>query len=301
RLRRFFNQVEGSYQISKSIRELCVFARQNLISDPPFSNLDLISCRNVLIYFESVLQKQVMPIFHYSLKPTGFLMLGIAESAGEFSNLFTSADRKYNIYAKKLIATPLNFNFKTSNYPVAKLIPDKPMSDKTWDVVDLNKQADQIVLNRYAPVGVMINDNMDILQFRGETSPYLRPAPGEPSFNLLKMARKGLLEELRTAIYQAKRQDISVRKEQIQIEGSASRKVNVEVIPFQADSVETRCFLVLFEDVPAPTNQQAPVTPVHVEQAGTETEILRLQQELTATKQELAATQEYLQVISQEN
>ncbi|WP_331000609.1 CheR family methyltransferase [Nostoc sp. NZL] len=302
RLRRFFNQVESGYQISKSIRGLCVFAKQNLISDPPFSNLDLISCRNVLIYFESVLQKQVMPIFHYSLKPTGFLMLGIAESAGEFSNLFTLADRKNNIYTKKLIPTPLNFNFATSNYPIVRVTPDRAtMSNKTWDIVDLNKQADQIVLHRYAPVGVMINDNMDILQFRGETSPYLKPPPGDPSFNLFKMARKGLLEELRTAIYQVKRQDISVRKEGIQIEGSeSSRKVNVEVIPFQADSLETRCFLVLFEDVPASIIQQVPVTDENVEQAVTE-EILRLQEELTATKQELTATQEYLQLITQEH
>ncbi len=301
-IRRFFNPVESGYQISKSIRELCVFARQNLIGDPPFSNLDLISCRNVLIYFESVLQKQVMPIFHYSLKPTGFLMLGIAESAGEFSNLFTSVDKKNNIYTKKLIPTPLQFNFKTSTSPIAKVTPYQPMSHKTWDVVDLNKQADQIVLNRYAPVGVMINENMDILQFRGETSPYLRPAPGEPSFNVLKMARKGLMEELRTAIHQVKRQDVSVRKEQIQVEGSdPCRKVNVEVIPFQADSEETRCFLVLFEDVPASVNQFSPVTPGNnVAQADTE-ERLRLQQELTTTKQELAATQEYLQLITQEH
>jgi len=301
RLRRFFNQVESGYQISKPIRELCVFAKQNLFSEPPFSNLDLISCRNVLIYFESVLQKQVMPIFHYSLKPTGFLMLGIAESAGEFSNLFTLVDRKNNIYTKKLIPTPLNFNFATSNYPVAKIAADKSMSHKTWDITDLNKQADQILLNRYAPVGVMINDNMDILQFRGETSPYLRPAPGDPSFNLFKMAQKGLLEELRTAIHQAKRQNVPVTKEQIQMQGSKpSRKVSVEVIPFQPDSVETRCFLILFKDVAAPTNPQLTITPGNVEQVSTE-EILRLQQELAATKQELAATQEYLQLISQEH
>ncbi len=301
RLRRFFNQVESGYQISKPIRELCVFAKQNLISEPPFSNLDLISCRNVLIYFESVLQKQVMPIFHYSLKPTGFLMLGIAESAGEFSNLFTLADRKNNLYTKKLIPTPLNFNFVTSNYPVAKIAADQSITHKTWDITDLNKQADQILLNRYVPVGVMINDNMDILQFRGETSPYLRPAPGAPSFNLFKMARKGLLEELRTAIHQAKRQNVPVRKEQIQMEGSEpSRRVSIEVIPFQPDAVETRCFVVLFEDVAAPTNPQVTITPGNVEQVGSE-EILRLQQELAATKQELAATQEYLQLISHEN
>ncbi|WP_414562287.1 MULTISPECIES: chemotaxis protein CheB [unclassified Anabaena] len=300
RQKRFFNQVEGGYQISKSIRELCVFAKQNLISDPPFSNLDLISCRNVLIYLESFLQKQVMPIFHYSLKPTGFLMLGIAESAGEFSNLFTLVDRKHNIYIKKLIPTPLNFNFTPSNYPVAKLAPHKSKNQKPWNIADLKNQADQIVLNRYAPVSLLINDNMDILQIRGETSPYLRPAPGDPSFNLFKMARKGLLEELRTAIHQAKRQDISVKKEGIQIEGNdPSRKVNVEVIPFQPDSIETRCCIVLFEDVPAST-QLSPVTSKILEPAGTE-EILQLQEELIATKQELVATQEYLQLITQEN
>ncbi len=302
RQKRFFNQVEGGYQISKSIRQLCVFARQNLISDPPFSNLDLVSCRNVLIYLGAILQKRLMPILHYSLQPNGFLILGIAESVGEFSNLFSLIDKKHSIYSRNIISTPLHFDFATTKYTHTKISSYKPIVSKNWDVIDLNKQADQIILNRYAPVGVMVNDNMDILQFRGETSPYLRPSPGEPSFNLFKMAHKGLLEELRFAIYQAKKESTSVRKEQILIEEiTPAKKVNIEVIPFQSDSIETECCLVLFEDVPIPLNPSELPTPENVEVAGTETGIVELQKKLRAAKQELTATQEYLELMTQEN
>ncbi len=302
RQRRFFIQVEGGYQISKSIRERCVFARQNLIGDPPFSNLDLISCRNVLIYLELVLQKQVMPIFHYSLKPTGFLMLGTSESVGEFSDLFALVDRKHKIYSRKLVETRLHFGLATSNYPVAKVDSDKPMNQETGDVVDLQTLADRVVLNRYAPVGVVISEDLEILQFRGEISPYLTPAPGQPSFNLLKMARVGLRFELRTAIHYCKRQDVSVRKENLQISGSnPPRCVNIEVIPFKAPRAEVRYFLVLFEDVPPRANQPSHKSrPESVELSGTDPEIFRLKQELTATNLDLAAIQEYLQSINQE-
>ncbi|WP_016952553.1 chemotaxis protein CheB [Anabaena sp. PCC 7108] len=302
-LRRFFTSVEGGYKISKTIREQCVFARQNLIGEPPFSNLDLISCRNVLIYFESVLQKRVMQIFYYALKPTGFLMLGTSESTGEFSDLFPVVDRKYNIYSRKLVSVRPQLDFSTSNYPIARQDSHKQISEKSGEAVDLQKLADQIVLNLYAPVGVLINDRIDILQFRGDTSPYLRPAPGQPSFNLLKMARKGLLEELRTGILQAKRQNISVRKENLHIEGSEpNQKLNVEVIPFQADEGETYYFLVLFEDVSELAHQPSPVNPKkNIEQLDIAPEILRLREELVATKQELAATQEYLQLITHEH
>jgi two-component system CheB/CheR fusion protein len=302
RTRRFFNQVQEGYQINKLVRELCVFAKHNLIGDPPFSNLDLISCRNLLIYFQPVLQEQVMSLFHYSLKPTGFLILGLSEIAGKFSELFTLVDRKYKIYARKLVPTPLISSFTISNYPTASISLQKRKNEKIWDVADLQKEADQIVLNRYAPTGVLINDNMDILQFRGETSLYLKLPLGQPSFNLLKMARKGLLEELRTAIHQAKRQGVAARKENILIEGNTPPlQVNIEVIPFQIPVEENPYFLVLFENVPQLTNQFLTSIPVGAEIVGTDSQVLALQQELAITKHELAATQEYLQVISQEH
>ncbi len=295
----FFTLVEGGYRISKSVRELCVFARQDLGSDPPFSNLDLISCRNVLIYLGETLQKQVMPLFHYSLNPTGFLMLGTSESTGKFSDLFTLIDRKYKIYAKKPTSTPLTFSFVTSNYPIAKVDDRKRMNQNPMQGFDFQKEANQLILNRYAPVSVVVDDKMDVLQLWGKTDLYLRLAPGEPSFNLLKMAREGLLVELRAAIYQAQRQDVPVRKQGLRVEGSEQSKVvNVEVIPFKAPT-EKLYFLVLFEEAP-PTVSDFSSVNSEIEPGDLERELVWLRQELATTNQERAAAQEYLQAVIQE-
>ncbi|MBD2365220.1 hypothetical protein H6G36_29390 [Anabaena minutissima FACHB-250] len=198
RLQRFFVQVDGNYQISKPVRELCVFARHNLMNDPPFSRLDLITCRNVLIYLSSPVQKKLLPIFHYGLQPAGFLMLGTSETVGEFSDLFTLVDKKYKIYSRKIAPARLSIDLMPSNYPPDALNPLPPTREDIWNGQEILKEADRIVLNRYAPVGVIINNELEILQFRGQTSSYLQLPPGRPSFNLLKMAKEGLRLELRT-------------------------------------------------------------------------------------------------------
>ncbi|WP_337907017.1 CheR family methyltransferase [Iningainema tapete] len=304
RLRRFFDKVEGGYQVSKFVRQMCVFAKQNLIADPPFSHLDLISCRNVLIYLGPALQKKVIPLFHYSLKPTGFLLLGTSESTGEYSDLFTLVDKKQKIYSRKLTPTRLNFDFFSNDYLGQKMKAPDTNSDG-GEGLDLQQEADRIVWNKYAPPGVIINSELEILQFRGETSPYLAPAPGTPSFNLLKMAQASLRLELRTAINQAKRLEIPVRKEGIQLTTKEQlRELNFEVIPFKATPTEERYFLVLFEEVSASAIGQSAddnrsVKPIRGKQTATKQEI-QLKQELAATKQELTATKEYLQSIIQE-
>ncbi|MBC8121409.1 MAG: PAS domain-containing protein [Gemmatimonadaceae bacterium] len=286
RLRQFFVQAEGGYQISKSVRELCVFARQNLTSDPPFSNLDLISCRNVLIYLEAALQQRVLPIFHYSLKPTGFLMLGTSESTGE-SDLFVAVNKKHKIYARTAVPSRLSFDFMTHNH-LDRVRRAESSGEAAWAGSSILQQADRIVLRRYVPVGVLTNDRLDILQFRGETGAYLRPAPGEPSFNLLKMARPGLLPELHTAIYQAKNRDGAVQKKGLRIEGSSeSGEIQIEVIPFKVPPAQERYFLVLFEPI---TPVLRPTGEARDQHAGPDR-----QQELAALEQELADTQAYLQ------
>ncbi|MEH2042289.1 chemotaxis protein CheB [Nostoc sp.] len=302
RRRRFFNALEGDrYQISKAVRDLCVFARQDLGSDPPFSNLDLVSCRNVLIYLDETLQKRILPIFHYSLNPTGFLLLGTSESIGKYSDLFTPIDKKYKIYTKKLTTNLPIISFVTSNYPMAKLDEPKPMNSNLSDEFDLEKKTDQLILNRYAPVGVVINDKMDVLQFRGEIDLYLKLAPGKPSLNLFKMVREGLLVELRSTIYQAQRQKILVRKEGLRIEeGELSRIVNLEVIPFNPATGEELYFLVLFEEAPPTVSNLSSFNPESQEQEDLEREIVRLKLELATAKQEQAMTQEYLQAVIQQ-
>jgi two-component system CheB/CheR fusion protein len=302
RRRRFFNALEGGgYQISKTVRELCVFARQNLGSDPPFSNLDLITCRNVLIYLDETLQKRILPIFHYSLNPTGFLLLGTSESTGKYSELFTLIDKKYKIYAKKLTANRPILSFVTSNYPIAKVDEPKLPNENPSNEFDLDRKTDQLILNHYAPVGVVINNKMEVLQLRGEIDLYLKLSPGKPSLNLFKMVRQGLLVELRATIYQAQRQKTLVKKQGLRIEeGDLSRIINIEVIPFKPSTEEEFYFLVLFEEAPPTFKNLNAVNAESFEQPYLEREIVRLRQELANANQERAATQEYLQAVIQE-
>ncbi|MEH1800818.1 MAG: chemotaxis protein CheB [Nostoc sp.] len=266
--RRFFNALEGGgYQISKAVRELCVFARQDLGSDPPFSNLDLISCRNVLIYLDETLQKRILPIFHYSLNPTGFLLLGTSESTGKYSDLFTLIDKKYKVYTKKLSAIRPTFSFITSNYPIVKVDESKRINENPSDEFDLEKKTDQLILNRYAPVGVVINDKMEVLQFRGEIDLYLKLVPGK----------------------------------RLQIEsGDLAKIINLEVIPFNPGTDEELYFLVLFEQAPPTVNNPSTVNPESEEQSDLAQENVRLRQEIATAIQERAATQEYLQTVIQE-
>ncbi len=293
RLKRFFVPVEDGYQIGKAVRELCVFARQNLCSDPPFSKLDLISCRNVLIYLGAALQKKILPTFHYGLKPTGFLMLGTSETTGESADLFTSIDKKYKIYARKLAPARLTLDLVTS-VPASGIVNPVPkIANATWSDLDLQQEADRIVLDRFAPVGVVVNNDLEILHFRGQTSLYLEPAPGRASHNLLKMAKDSLKLELRTLIHQAKQGKIAVRKDGLQMRvGEQIAQVDLEVIPLNARGSQERYFLVLFVESatrsPA-TGETIPLsdTAIELDRTSDEREIVRLNQELANTKEYL--------------
>ncbi|MEG4228333.1 chemotaxis protein CheB [Microcoleus sp. N9_B2] len=302
---RFFirNEEGGSYRISKAVRELCVFARQDLGSDPPFSNVDLLSCRNVLIYLGESLQKKVMPVFHYSLNPNGFLLLGSSESTGKFSYLFTSVDKKSKIYAKKLTASRPTFSFTPSSYPVAKAREGQGVKENLTNSFDLQRETDQLILNRYALAGVVVNEIMNILQVRGDINPYLRLAFGTPDLNLLTMAREGLLVELRTAIYQAQTENVTVRKEGVSLveSGRGSSIVNFEVIPFHPQAVEGRYFLVLFEEASPPVLNFSTLPCESFEQADLVREIELVRQALATAYQDKTAVQAQLQAVIQEH
>jgi len=296
RMTRFFVKVEGGFQISKAIRDVCVFARQNVAGDPPFSGLDLISCRNVLIYLEPVLQKQVIPLFHYALKPGGFLLLGASEAIEAFGDLFVAVDRRQRIFSKRPGSVRQRMDLAPRRQAaVGGRSPGPGKLDLS--AVDLQREADRVVLDRYAPAGVLVNESLQILQFRGRTSPYLEAAPGTASFNVLKMAREGLLVDLRSAILQAKKTDIRVRKEDLHVRHDGTfRRVNLEVLPIKEPS-GGRYFLVLFEEAPEkrrrPPTEAAPRRgSAAAASRGRDAQyatIARLEQELTATKEYLQA------------
>ena len=202
RLRRFFTKVDVHYQVNPAIRELCTFARHDLCRDPPFSHLDLVSCRNVLIYLDAVMQRRIIPLFHYALRPGGVLMLGTAETLGTSADLFTAVDHQHKLYAKvaSALRPPMDFTLQA---PWGEATDTSARGTRRDDApgrgVDVFTEADRVILQAYGPTGVLINEQMDILQFRGDTSHYLRPAPGKASLNLLQMGREGLLIDLRAA------------------------------------------------------------------------------------------------------
>lgn len=293
RLRRFFVRMEGHYQISKAVRDLCVFSRHNLASDPPFSRLDLVCCRNVLIYMDGALQKRVMPLLYYALNPKGFLFLGTSENVGSAADLFEVVDAKNRIFARRgTVVIPLEF----TTHPSAegRMHPgDRDEGAALWTALDVQKEADRVLLARYAPVGVVADETMKVLQFRGRTASYLEPAPGMASLDLFRMLREGLLAEVRAAVNQAKTDNTAVTREGLQLtEEFSIRPVRVEVIPFKVPPSGVRFFLILFQDnVPL---ERGPFAP------SPETPQFPSEQKVIQLQQEIGALREYLQSVIEE-
>jgi two-component system CheB/CheR fusion protein len=304
RLRRFFIREENGYRISKTLRDRCVFARQNLFSDPPFSQMDLVSCRNVLIYMEPVLQKRVLPLLHYALKPTGFLLLGASEGTAGSPSLFAAVDKKHRIYSKKPAPTRLHFDFVSGRFPAepATAPGTAPARRRENEAgFDVQKEADRIVLSNHAPAGVIVDSNLEVVQFRGRTRPYLEPAPGRASLNLLKMARGELGVHLHNAINQAKKKGAPVRRQGIRLQRSAqSKEVSFEVVPLNAAAAKEPSFLILFQEVPPPAHPE-PQKAAGGKRAGVQQrEIGRLWKELAASKETLRAVIEESEATKEE-
>ncbi|MGO9165420.1 MAG: CheR family methyltransferase, partial [Candidatus Sulfotelmatobacter sp.] len=263
RLKRFFVHQEGGYQVNKSVRDMCIFAKQNLVKDPPFSNLDLVSCRNLLIYLGPVLQRRVIPTLHYSLKPSGYLMLGEAESLGGFADHFALVDKKDKIYQKRKTTARLATYFASTDYSPRR-IEDARTGRLLPAPFTVENEVEQLLIDRFVPASVVVNDQMDIVQFQGKTGPYLEPAAGHPTFNLSKMAREGLMVDLRAALGTAKKSNEAVRKEGVPVQSEGRvREVDLEVLPLRRQASQERYYVVVFRD-----RVQVPPLPARKDQPG---------------------------------
>lgn len=317
RLRRFFVEEEAGYRAIKPLREQIVFARQNLISDPPFSRMDFICCRNLMIYLEAGLQQKVLPMLHYALKPEGFLFLGASESIGGFAELFEPVDKKHKIFSRKSAPTSV-FQLPVGAARAAGAAPARsprtaPRATPTYGwtpdsfrgELNAEREADRVTVNQFAPPGVLIDAGLQILQFRGSTGAYLEPPTGKASFNLLKMARGGLMLPLRAAIQRAQAGNRIVRQDGISLKRDGqTRRVNVEVVPLK--NLKERCFLVLFEDAPtgargARRPDPAPALPAPVPSRKEESgRVARLERELAETRDYLQSVQEHQEAANEE-
>jgi two-component system CheB/CheR fusion protein len=296
RLRRFFTRTTNGYRIAKAIRDLCIFARQDLTRDPPFSNIDLISCRNVLIYFDASLQKKVVPIFHYALKPNGFLVLGTAESIGGFADLFSVVDARHRLYVRKVSSArmtrmPALFAGGERTPLLARPATLRPGAEPM--LAEVRRQADAIVVSQLAPTGVVVNSSLEILQFRGHTGRFLENTPGDASLNLLKMARQGLAVELRPLLSRAAKLKHAAVKEGVQVrQDGRVLTISLKAIPFLVPPGTEQFFLVVFDEKSSQT------LPVSKKDRGGR--LSPVQRELEQLRDELSASKLALQTIIEE-
>lgn len=305
RLARFFTlQGDGSgYRINKSIRDSLVFSEQDLIKDPPFSKLDLISCRNVLIYMGSELQKKLIPLFHYALNPGGVLFLGTSETIGDYVHLFCTLDRQAKLYqskedlpnAKRM--PPARFaSTPTGRMPARKDIEQPPGEVK----VSLRLTTERVLLERYAPAGVLVSERGDILYIHGDTGPYLQLASGEPDMNILKMAREGLKRDLTTALHSVVKHKSRIERPGLRVKTNGDYSMvdlTVLPVPRATDSAtDLAMYLVVLEKA----NPARQASGNSVSSGVPADEAVDIDELTKSLKQELLAKEEYLKSVNEE-
>jgi two-component system CheB/CheR fusion protein len=298
RLRRFFVQDGTGYRVGKEIREMVTFATQNLIMDPPFTKLDILICRNLLIYLTPELQKKLMPLFHYSLNPDGVLFLGSAETVSAFTNLFAPLNIKSRLFRRResiLPAEPLIF--PASFVPALPGVPKElPMLKPT---ANLQSLADQLLLQHFSPPAVLVNDKGDILYISGRTGKYLEPAAGKANWNIFAMAREGLRFDLGSAFQKALRQKgaITVKGLKVGTNGGA-QTVDVTVQMIEELEALRGMVMIVFTDVATPQVKKASGRS-RTDQSGN-ARVLELEQELQQLREGLQTTREEMQSSQEE-
>lgn len=302
RLRKFFKKLDGTYQISRAVRDICTFARQNITADPPFSRLDLISCRNVLIYLGSQLQKRVLSIFHFALNPGGYLMLGPSETVGSLSEMFELVDKRAKIYARQVVRgrSDLEVLPRITFNEIQTLRPTRlaPGSDGPDFESQVQRAVDRIMLGSYGPSGVVVDEGMRVRQFRGTTAPYLEHTAGPASLNLMQIAKASLVPDLRALIHRAMSTGHPARKEHAVIKSDAHiKEVSLDVVPFKVPTSDKTWALVLFSE--SAVSQQTKRTKSR-KQGKIGPEVERLQDELRSSKESLQAIIEEQEATNEE-
>lgn len=312
RLARFFTaEPDGSvYRIHKNIRDMLIFSEHDLIKDPPFSKLDMISCRNLLIYMSSELQKKVITLFHYALNPKGMLFLGTSETVGEFGNLFSSMDRKTKVFQRKedfqgAKRAALNRFLPPTRIKDNSFMPDSfdatGTNTLTSPKLSLRELTEQTLLQQINPACALVNSLGDILYLHGRTGMYLEPAPGEASINnILKMAREGLRRDLTTALHKVanKKERIRVLNLRVKTNGHFTA-VNFTICPAHTTALDSPLFLVILEEAHAPDEHKNLLTPLPFI-TNTDSNNKDAAAQIAELNEELQAKEEYLNAANEE-
>ena len=249
RLERFFTKQDTTYQVKKELRELCIFSTHSFIKDLPFSRLDLFSCRNVMIYLRAILQQKLLPLFHYAVRPGGYLFLGSAETLNGRDDLFRILDQKHRIFQRKEVVTRPRVQFPlTDGHQLLSQSLERLMNTPA-KAQDIGSLAQQTILEHYAPASVVITAQGDAIYFSGRTGRYFEPPPGTPNINVLNMAREGLRLPLRTALHQAMTRHQRVVVEQVPVKTNGDvQPITLVVQPLAEPDADATLYLVIFQD-----------------------------------------------------
>jgi two-component system CheB/CheR fusion protein len=298
RLKRFFTKEEGAYRVKKDIREMLVFAVQNAIKDAPFTKIDLISCRNFLIYVEPEMQNRLIPLFHYSLNPGGVLFLGSSESIGRFSDLFQPLHKKWKFFEAK--GTVVSATLGALPWTYATEIHGFKEEEKKAKKPGIGELSQKALLGAFVPPSVVVDDRGNIIYFHGQTGNYLEPASGQASLNILNMAREGIVFELRTALHNAAARKKEIRYNDLKVRTSGGRRpVNLTIRPLTDTEGLSGFFLVSFQEPASKSTGEKP--PKGKPASGKfERRVTELEQDLLHTKETLQTTVEEMQASNEE-
>jgi two-component system CheB/CheR fusion protein len=313
RLRRFFVEQNGEFRVSKPLRDMCVFSRHNVLADPPFSRMDIVTCRNLLIYLEPEPQQRILPVLHYALKQRGLLVLGASESVGRFGELFAEGEGKLKIFAKKpgsgRVPPMPNFSRRgallsdgqvAAAQTLASLVGVPRMSAGAGS--DVHRAADRLLAG-FAPPAVLVDSNLEILQFRGDTEPFLVPAQGRASLLLLRMVRPELLQPLQALLLRARKENVAVREAGLRMRaGGEERGLDLEVLPVRGGILHEGYLLVLFKD-PSPDGEPLERAQPERVPAAPETSAAnaaRLEHELASAREHLQTVMEQFESANEE-
>lgn len=289
-LKRYFKKTATGYQISREIRDMCVFAVHNFLVAPPYAKLDLISCRNVLIYMNTELQNKALNTFHYALNETGYLILGKSESIAAASALFNPFAKKEKIFSRKKVSgrmIPLSI-------PPRQFQPVEKPRKKSAPLInqpDYLQQAEELLLNTFTPCGVIVNESGEVVHIHGNITPYLELNQGKPTFNLIKMAREGLSYELRNALHQAKVMDAGFKKEDIRVQHN-DQTLSVNIVAVKLEKSSQPHYLIIFTNsINKPKTGKSKKNNAVATQASEDTQmrIIQLEKELAQTQLDVNA------------
>ncbi len=306
RIKRFFSKEDNHFRLKSDIRERVIFAEQNILADPPFSKLDLLICRNLLIYLKPEAQNKLIPLFHYALKEEGFLFLGSSESVGRYLDLFEPVNKQFNIYRKKnhlvhpVVEFPTGKRFERDfQEPGTEVPPERPGLNR-------NRAVEKVLMQEHTPACVLVNQRGEILYYHGHTGKYLEPAPGQPSLQIGDMAREGLRFPILAALRRVNQDQREIREKNVRVKTNHEyQQINLVVKGFDGPPLQG-CRLVIFEELPEPPQ---PDLEPEGRRAGEkdgqlalelENELMRLRQDYRSAMEELQASNEELQSSNEE-